>query len=34
MKKNIKKQNEKIKLQYFAFYDDIKDHTKGFKEDW
>ncbi len=34
MKTNIKKQNEKLKQQYYSFYDDVKDYTKGFKEDW
>ena len=34
--KPIKNQNqsiEKFKRQYFDFYDDVKDYTKG-KEDW
>ncbi len=34
MKTKTKKQTEKLKQQYYSFYDDIKDHTKGFKEDW
>ncbi len=34
MKTKTRKQNEKLKQQYYSFYDDIKDHTKGFKEDW
>lgn len=33
-KKNIKLENQKIKQKYFDFYDDIKDYSKGFKEDW
>ena len=34
-KKNNKNKNEitKFKEQYFSFYDDIKDYTRG-KEDW
>ena len=34
MKTNIKKKNKKLKQQYYTFYDDVKDYTKGFKEDW
>ena len=33
-KKKQKELNKKIKQQYYDFYDDVKDHTKGFKEDW
>ena len=29
-----KKQNQKLKQQYYDYYDDVKDYTKGFKEDW
>ena len=31
--KNEKQNIEKFKRQYFDFYDDVKDYTKG-KEDW
>ena len=37
MKKNFKKikeNNEKLKKSYYDYYNDIKDYTKGFKEDW
>ena len=33
-KSKIKKDNQNYKQKYFEFYDDVKDHTKGFKEDW
>ena len=33
-KSKIKEQNKKLKEKYFTYYDDVKDHTKGFKEDW
>lgn len=33
-KNKIKQNNKKLKEQYYSYYDDVKDHTKGFKEDW
>ena len=33
-KKIVKQQNKKMKQKYYDFYDDIKDYSKGFKEDW
>ena len=32
--KKLKNNNKKFKQSYFDYYDDIKDHTKGFREDW
>lgn len=32
-KKSAASKIEKFKRQYFEYYDDIKDYTKG-KEDW
>lgn len=32
-KQNVNTQIQKFKEQYFSFYDDIKDYTRG-KEDW
>lgn len=34
MDKKTKKQINALKQKYYEFYDDVKDHTKGFKEDW
>lgn len=34
MKKFNKKLYAKFKQNYYAYYDDIKDHSKGVKEDW
>ena len=31
-KKNLK--NINFKEKYFDFYNDVKHHSKGFKEDW
>mgnify|MGYP003304964619 CR=1 FL=1 len=33
-KNKIKQNNQKLKQQYYDFYDDVKDYTKGYKEDW
>ena len=30
----VKQENKKFKEKYYSFYDDVKNHTKGFKEDW
>ncbi len=32
--KNNKKVNQKFKQNYFSYYDDVKDFSKGYKEDW
>ena len=32
--KSNKKSNQNYKQKYFDYYDDVKVHTKGFKEDW
>ena len=37
MIKNNKLAKKKVSIyknKYFEYYDDVKDHTKGFKEDW
>lgn len=34
MDKKRKKELNNLKQKYYEFYDDVKDHTKGFKEDW
>lgn len=32
--KKINQKTQKFKQSYYNYYDDVKDHTKGFKEDW